>query len=159
MVVSPFGLALLSRKDIKRNALYYLAGLVIPLMIIFYFKSIAPKNDLLNSENDILAKIMDISRYRMIASALINFFGRVDILLLVVAVVFVNRVTRDAKTGLWAITILLALQLLGYCAVYLITPNDLGWHLITLPRLMLQITPLGLFLCFNIISEPEFIFS
>ena len=45
--------------------------------------------------------------------------------------------------------------MLGYFAIYLMTPLDLGYHLgSSLERLLLQLWPIGLFVFFSSVREP-----
>lgn len=161
IAVSPIALIVISPKDIKRSFLAYLTGLAIPLLVILYFKSLTPPNDLLNNNGlSLIEKITDISRYStIIKSFASSFLNRSFILVLLYTVIMHNKLTAVYRRGSYAIITLLGLQLLGYAAIYLITPNDLEWHLRTSQsRLFLQILPLALFLCFSISLEPETVF-
>lgn len=162
IAVGPFALIMASPKNIKRSLLYYLAGLAIPLMIIFFLKSLTPTNDLLNNDrNSLIAKITDLSRYWEVLKAFAkSFFNSSVIFLFIYTAIMHNHLTPDFKKGSFALFALLLLQLLGYFVVFVITPNDLAWQLSTsMDRLILQVTPLLLFLCFSISSDPETIFS
>jgi hypothetical protein len=66
----------------------------------------------------------------------------------------VSRITapsRRSKTA-WAMPVLVLLGMMaGHYMAYVLTPIDLQWHLEnSLPRLMLQIWPTALVLCFLI---------
>jgi hypothetical protein len=162
IAVSPIALIAASPKDIGRSLLPFLTGLAIPLVIIIYFKSITPPNDLMNNNTgSLIIKITDLSRYWIILRSLtVAIFTSNIILLLIYIVIMRNHPIPSSRQGIIAITSILLFQLLGYFAIYLITPNDLEWHLYTSQtRLILQILPLGLFVCFSITSDPESIFS
>ncbi len=161
IAISPIALIIASPKNIGRSLLHYLAGLAIPLIIIFYFKSIAPTNDLINSNISFIAKITDPSRYWMILKTLTPSLFRSDIIILLIyTAIMYKHPAPNSRQGIYAIVTLLLLQLLGYCAIYVVTPYDLAWHLSTSQgRLILQILPLELFLCFSISSDPESVFS
>ncbi|MBK7456826.1 MAG: hypothetical protein IPJ46_24800 [Anaerolineales bacterium] len=49
IAVSPIALIVTSPNNIKRSLVAYLTGLAIPLLVILYFKSLTPPNDLLNN--------------------------------------------------------------------------------------------------------------
>ena len=161
IAVSPIALIVASPNNIKHSLAAYLTGLAIPLLVILYFKSLTPPNDLLNNNGlSLIEKITDISRYStIIKSFASSFLNRSFILVLLYTVIMHNKLTAVYRRGSHAIITLLGMQLLGYAAIYLITPNDLEWHLRTSQsRLFLQILPLALFLCFSISLEPETVF-
>ena len=161
IAVSPIALIVTSPNNIKRSLAAYLTGLAIPLLVILYFKSLTPPNDLLNNNGlSLIEKITDNSRYStIIKSFASSFLNRSFILVLLYTVIMHNKLTAVYRRGSYAIITLLGLQLLGYAAIYLITPNNLEWHLRTSQsRLFLQILPLALFLCFSISLDPETVF-
>ena len=58
-----------------------------------------------------------------------------------------------------AALVLLSVQLLGYYAVYVITPYDLTWHLTySIERIFLQVFPLSAFMILIATQTPETIF-
>ncbi len=62
---------------------------------------------------------------------------------------------QDRPALLTAATVLI-LMLAGYFGIYLITPHDLRWHLLTsLNRLFIQLWPGAVFLCFMVVRTPE----
>src|SRR6185436_7583823 len=66
----------------------------------------------------------------------------------------------DSRLGLQAVGAILLLQMLGYCAIYILTPHDLEWQLgTTINRLFLHLFPSALFLFFCSVSAPEKIFA
>ena len=74
-----------------------------------------------------------------------------SLLLFIVLLFFIfgSKLEVETKQPFHALSIMLALQLLGYLAIYLITPHDLSWQLGTaLDRNVLQIFPSFLFLFF-----------
>lgn len=128
-----------------------------PLLLLFaWFKhAIAPPGDLFSAPSAMFGKLMTPSRYWVI----LNWYGKEffrfgewwivpgTVLLLILHVLtggnrpWQNRPSHQAAT--WT----LALTLAGYFAIYLITPNDLYWHLrFSLNRLFLQIWPSVIFL-------------
>jgi hypothetical protein len=160
IAISPIALLVASKKNIRYSFLPYLAGLAVPLLIIFYFKSITPPNDLLNNNiGSLVAKITDLSRYWMILKSFTSIFIDRNILFLLFYIVIMhNNLMTDPRQATYAIITLWVLQLLGYGAIFLITPYDLEWHLRTSQRIILQILPLAIFFCFIISSDPESVF-
>jgi hypothetical protein len=160
IAISPIALLVASKKNIRHSFLPYLAGLAVPLLIIFYFKSITPPNDLLNNNiGSLVAKITDLSRYWMILKSFTSIFIDRNILFLLFYIVIMhNNLMTDPRQATYAIITLWVLQLLGYGAIFLITPYDLEWHLRTSQRIILQILPLAIFFCFIISSDPESVF-
>ena len=161
IAISPIALIIAAPKNIRKSALHYLAGLAIPLMIIFYFKSLAPSNDLMNNNSGLMEKITNLSRYTTILKSFeLSLFKPNIVILLVYTIFMLTHLIPNSRQGIYAITTLLFLQLLGYYSIYVITPYNLAWHLnSSLGRLILQVLPLGIFLCFSISSDPESIFS
>lgn len=159
IAIAPIAVFVASPKKIGRSFLYYLAGLAIPLITILYFKSITPINDLMNN-NSFIAKVTDFPRYWVILESFrTGILNTNIIILLCYAVLMRDHLIPNNRRGIYAISSILLLQLLGYFAIYVITPNDLEWHLFTsLGRLILQILPIGIFLCFSVIADPESVF-
>jgi len=144
-----------------RPALYYLGGALIPLAIVAYFKiALAPQNDIMASaSSDFLPKIMDLTRYPPIlmgfASELI-FYGP----LLLPYYFFMRGDKTPLAPGFLAIGIFMVIQACFYFAAYLLTPYDVAWHVkYSLPRILVQIYPAGIFLLFSITQTPESVFS
>jgi len=154
-----------NRREGLRGLAWYLVGLIIPMVVVLYFKLVlAPPNDLLAGDGGgSFAKLADFSRYWIILQALTNrlstFAGwPVNIFIQLAIYAFLVRFTSPIRSlsGTRALAAMLCLQLLGYCIVYLLTPHDLAWHLGTsLGRLILHLYPAILFLFFCTVSEPE----
>lgn len=157
-----FALVTAASTDRKRALKYYIAGLLIPMLVIVFFKSLAPPNDLaLNSGGGLLEKIADPSRYRMILESLAPvMFQRESVFLVVYMLVMGTSLSGSRRKGIFVLGALLVLQLLGYAAVYLVTPYDLSWHLFTSQhRLIFHVIPLAIFLCFSVSGDPETVFA
>ncbi len=127
------------------NIKVYALGSILPLLILFVFKQFyAPPNDLMDGQNSAtLYKIMDISRYfiisRYFVSTMLKEFGLLSAL--PVLVFFV-----DYKYYLSFSFIIILTLLAGYFFIYVVTPNDLGWHLSTsFSRLLHQVLPVFIF--------------
>lgn len=158
IAVSPFALIAAAPSKIRQSFLYYMAGLIIPLLVILYFKTLAPANDLMtNSGASLIEKITDLTRYELIIrSFATDVFRRETIFLFIYMLIMWNGFAWKRWHGILALAMLLVLQVLGYAGIYLITPYDLEWHLVTSQyRLFMQIIPLALFLCFSISTDPE----
>jgi len=145
------------REKSLRQFSYYLLGLAFPALVILYFKSIAPAGDLFSgSLADILTRVTDPARYLLILKSLgsefLSFGGWFLPLLfffILLFFIFGFKMETETKQSLRALSAIVALQLLGYLAIYLITPHDLAWQLVTaFDRNVLQIFPSFLFLFF-----------
>lgn len=161
IAVSAFVLMFASPSNFKKALAYYLAGLFLPLAVIGYFKLLAPPNDLMaSSDGGLFEKLLDFSRYEMIVRSFgTDIFKPQAIFLFVYFLIMGSGVYQAQRRGFLVLSALLALQVLGYGFVYLITPYDLSWHLMTSQaRLLFQIIPLAVFICFGFSMEPEKIF-
>lgn len=161
IAVSAFALMIASPSNFKKALAYYLAGLFLPLAVIGYFKLLAPPNDLMaSSDGGLFEKLLDFSRYEMIVRSFgTDFFKPQAIFLFIYFLIMGSGVYQAQRRGFLVLSALLALQVLGYGFVYLITPYDLSWHLMTSQaRLLFQIIPLAVFICFGFSMEPEKIF-
>jgi hypothetical protein len=158
-------LAWTSRKDGPGAALWYLAGLAVPMAVVLYFKiALAPPGDLFASgAGSMLASITDPWRYWIVLKAVLaqvwGFSGwpvSIFIQLAIYAVIMQFNFRGETYPGLRVLAGMLVLQLLGYCVIYVLTPHDLEWHLGTsINRLVLHLYPSIVFLFFNMVSEPE----
>ena len=131
-------------------------GLAPMLALIVAFKLIlAPSNDVV-SDHSLWAQAMAPERYMQIATGFFQHarsFGDAwdggihpFVITAVYLVLFPPQLRRITLTSA---TLLLVpvWMVLGYFAVYVITPNDLSWHMNTsLSRLFLQIWPMSLFI-------------
>ena len=164
------------RLAFKRTG-WFLAGALPVLMIVLYFKTrLSPTNDLVAgfSFAAASAKLLDWGRYAEIARA---FFitgtsftqgvidvrvgmrlnpGAVSILLLVVYLLLTGiRIDQKERGCFIQAAAVLVLTLTGYFFVYVMTPLDLNWHLMTsLNRLFLQLWPSAVFLVFMAAGIP-----
>ncbi len=156
-----------------RVLFWYAVGLAIPMAVVLYFKLfLAPPSDVLsNSPSRIATQILTPSWHleilRFFGTELLVFgdwlfFGlpvSVMLVLLVYLVLARETFSTERAPMLVAAVILLAVQMLGYYAVYVITPYDLTWHLTTsVSRVFLQVFPLIAFFVFIATQTPETIF-
>jgi hypothetical protein len=135
---------------------------IAPYFLLFaWFKhSIAPPGDLFSDSETMIHKILTPARYWAIlqwyAKAFLRF-GRwvVPTTIVFVALSFLSPSSgiRRQNTPFRSSFLTLALTLCGYFAVYVITPNDLYWHLrFSLNRLFLQLWPTVIFLFFFLLG-------
>ncbi len=141
-------------------------GLLLPLVTLVAFKlTLAPSNDLFAGQTipGILARLIDLSRYRTILAALgqnLWDFGdwRFPILpaLLLAGIVLFRRLRQDDRWGLAVVLISTFITLAGYFGVYLITPHPLKWHLTySLDRLLFHFFPVLLLVMFTVSASIE----
>jgi hypothetical protein len=138
-------------RTIRRLALF-LPGVCLPLALTLYFKFTVPANEIFSASRpvaDILAKVVDSSRYVTISAAFFKAagtFGRWEIhpaipLVVLLAVWGIDRrVVRGAgwRTGAGIFLVVFA----GYFATYVITPHALSYQLPTsLDRVFLHLWP------------------
>ena len=147
------------------------AGAAPALLVLLFFKTaVAPGSDLIASQNagGFLDKLGDAGRYGTVlmsylrtgltftqgipdvrAPFLLNpVIPGVILLAAYLALSGLARDPRDSRGGLtgWVVIVL---TLAGYFFVFIITPHDLKWHLLTaLNRLFLQLWPSAIFLVF-----------
>lgn len=140
------------RRGEKRQAGAFLLALGLGLLPTIYFKlALAPPNDLVSAPADgRFAQLWDGSRHALILSSLwrdVRGFGEWQIApYLALALPFVAwRGRRPLVAAERVIPAMLLLMLAGYYAVYLLSPQDLAWHLdSSLVRLLMQLWPLAL---------------
>jgi dolichyl-phosphate-mannose-protein mannosyltransferase len=146
-----------SRLSSGRELVILLLATAPLLLLILWFKHfIAPTGDLFSGPEAMLHKILTPARYW----AILRWYGKdflrfgnwvVPTTILFVALGFLSPSSgiRCENTAFRSSVLTLALTLSGYFAVYLITPNDLYWHLrFSLNRLFLQVWPTVIFLFF-----------
>lgn len=148
----------------KRRSAFkdYLIGLAIPLMVVILFKSfLAPPNDLVAGERNMLEQITDTARYMIIireAGVTLWNLGQGPIPLIGVIILYGALAGRSRQhvAGLWMIGSIILIQTSAYFAVYLTTPHDLEWHLITsMNRLYSHVLPLAFLVFFIWIKSPQ----
>lgn len=140
-----------------------LAGLAPGLLVLGYFKlALAPPNDLLAGQGVVatLTRIATPRRYAVIGAELVRNALRMAKALVLVLPAYgwlmgrtgARQVGRPART----ILALYGFMLLGDVAVYVITPQPLGWHLNTSARrLLLQLWPGMVAAFFVLVAAPE----
>jgi hypothetical protein len=136
------------------------AGLMPFAAVILFFKlSYAPANDLVEAQglDRAIAQLADGGRYLLVAERFVQYFASVagGFIVLLPLYVALRRGGRgegqEWRLGAGRSTALTVLvgMVAGYYFVYILTPQDLAWHLRTsLPRLLIQLWPSMLFLIF-----------
>jgi hypothetical protein len=165
------------RRSLSRTG-FFLAGALPVLAIVVYFKTqLSPTNDIMAGVSlaAVSAKLLDWGRYAEIARAFfvtgISFTqgvidirmgmtlnpGAVSVLLLVVFLGLTGvRIEERDRGSILQVAAVLGLILAGYFLVYVMTPLDLNWHLMTsLNRLFLQLWPSVVFVVFMAAGIPE----
>ncbi len=162
-----------SKKGAKKflnEMAFFLMGFLPILIIIIYFKfRLVPPNDwislkLLTIEGSltIISRLKDISRYFVILRVFLFRNRIINILpLLIIYLALVGiRTEKKYRENLTFPVLILSFMIIGYFLVYLITPVDLYWHLITSSnRLFLQLWPSLLFIYFLIVNSNSYLYS
>jgi hypothetical protein len=82
--------------------------------------------------------------------------GPISVIGILAVYMIVAGKAETSVPGLWIIGVMIVIQLLGYFAIYLITPYDLVWHVNTsAARLYSHIFPLALLWLFNWTAFPQ----
>jgi hypothetical protein len=146
--------------SIRESAMLLLAIAPFLLLIAWFKHSIAPAGDLFSSSGTMIHRILTPGRYWAVLRWFVKDFLRFGNWVVPTTVLFVvlsflspsSRIRRQ-NTAFRSSVLTLALTLCGYFAVYVITPNELYWHLrFSLNRLFLQLWPTVIFMFFLIVS-------
>ena len=152
------------RAEVSRSLIAFALGALLVLPVVLYAKARLAAPDLMLALNARRRhQIVEWHRYIRIVRA----FGRgglhfgdwwIEIvpLLAFYSLLLGVPAERPRKTGVRIGIVTLALTLAGYFFVYVITYEDLDWHLrTTLHRLLLQLWPSALFLSLMLLRTPE----
>ena len=132
------------------------------LLVTYYKHSIGVPGDLFSDLNTAFPKLLDPTRYWVIFAGYVKSFFRFGhwlwvpstVLLVGLTVVFGKDVRIARQSGFCTSVLALTLTLVGYFAVFLITPYDIHWHLrFSLVRLFLQLWPSTVFLSFLMLQR------
>ncbi len=143
----------------RSNEMRALLFPLIPMLLILAcFKHfIAPPGDLFSNQASMLQKLRDPARYWAVTKWYGKEFLRfghwllIPIPILMIGFHFLTRHGARARPGVdvRASVLALALTLMGYFVIYLITPYDIYWHLrFSLARLFIQVWPATIFVFF-----------
>jgi hypothetical protein len=152
----------------RRPLLPFLAGAAPVLLVLAFFKfAIAPSSDLFPGPDRVIHAIGSPQRYLMITSWIVRDawnFGQwlvpVTALLAIYGALVGRAEQGSERAAVTTAMATLVITLVGFAAVYVITPLDLEWHLrFSLNRLFLQLWPSALFIFFITIRTPEEAFA
>lgn len=132
----------------KYRLKYSLAGVALPLTVWLLFKLVyAPANDMVAAQgNSTWILLRDTTRYKLIYDSFIanlneHFKGLKWVVIIYLLLCIAMRRVPDKKV------LMLLCCMLTYLLVYVVSPNDLEWHLFTsLSRLMHQLMPLAIYI-------------
>ncbi len=152
---------LVSPKSLRRLDAFGIGAAPL-LALTFWFKHyVAPPGDLFASPASMLSKLASPVRYWVVlkwyGKELLRF-GAWWVVPLTVALAAIYLISskdgaREQESARRASVWTLSLTLAGYFAIYLITPNELYWHLrFSLNRLFLAMWPSVIFLFFSSVS-------
>jgi len=159
----------------KRNKLSQfwnlLAGMILPIATIVLFKIHLPAaqgNDLFveNGLMAMLTRVVDPARYISIGARLISetmHLGDLRLSIVIILVIYGSLMgvkESDRGRAMYPVVFFLPLsQLAVYLGIYLVTPQDLAWHMnYSMSRLLLHLYPMILLLVFLSINTPEDVF-
>jgi 4-amino-4-deoxy-L-arabinose transferase-like glycosyltransferase len=156
VLVVMFYLVWVGRVASWRLSLTFLATVLPFLLLFIYFKIyVVPPNDIIGGAgiSSYLPKLLDISRYGTIIHYMLAHLAPYYFVIVVLfGIVVTNQATRIVYEPVCLIVVLV---LLGYCVIYLITPHDLLWHIVTsIERLLLHVWPLSLF-CLGLMLQDK----
>lgn len=154
--------AVITMKADRQALKNYSIGLAFPLLVILLFKLfLAPSNDLLSTQGNLAEKILNAKRYAIIMKQAVTTLwnlGEAPLPLFGIIILTALILGRSLHPipGLWMLPAFIGIQLAAYFGTYLITPQDLPWHLSTsLDRLYLHVFPLALCWFFLWLRSPE----
>ena len=131
----------------------------LPLFCLIYSKLfLYGKSDIFNYENlmSVFNKLIDLSRYKLILIQYINNIFNILNLVIIFIIAIFTGIKKDF-THLKNAEFILICIFICYSLIYLITPHDLYWHLLTSSmRLFAQYVPLiilWIFLRFNCLEK------
>ena len=146
-----------------KEFLIFSLGMSFILSTLIYFKlNFALANDLVNQDNlkKSMAYLFDLDRYLAVLSGITKkiFVFNDHIVILLIVYVLISGFARSSfvKKKLVSHVLLMVLMLGGYSFSYFISPHDLTWHMgSSLRRLLVQLWPTWVFLCFYCVKGPE----
>ncbi|HXS36958.1 MAG TPA: hypothetical protein VN721_09670 [Flavipsychrobacter sp.] len=145
----------------KHNFKYFLAGIIVPLLIITFFKvAYAPANDLIsNQAASPYLKLFQAGRYKMIYDKLVvnlnTLFPVVKIGLMVYIIFCIVERKLPNKEF-----VMLLVCMGAYFMIYVFTPYDVAWHLNTSQdRLMHHLMPAMMYVLGLQFSRVQFVLS
>jgi hypothetical protein len=156
-----------SGRSLAKEACAFALGFLPMLLIVGYFKvRFAPPNDLMSTigSGETLARLTDPQRYLLVAKAYLSgvarfgFNGLVSAVPLLLAYGFCVGVRPSEATKRWfrMTVVTVALMLAGHAAVFITTTGDVARLLnSSLERLLLQLWPAVVFVCFMVFAGSK----
>jgi hypothetical protein len=147
--------------SVRKIVIILLATAPFLLLILWFKHFLAPPGDLFSDSETMIHKILTPARYW----AILRWYGKdflrfgnwvvpTTVLFVAISLLSPSAGIRRQNTAFRSSVLTLTLTLSGYFAVYVITPNDLYWHLrFSLNRLFLQLWPAVIFLFFLSLSR------
>lgn len=142
----------------------FLAGAAPIVLVLAWFKlAYAPPNDIVGYDSiSRMSQIMDTGRYGIIAASFVQsllFFGQWKWPLFPMLLIYLSLVGISVEeTNRWSLlnsASIVAMMVVVYFVIYLISPHDLTWHITSsLDRLILQLWPSILLLFFLLAGQP-----
>ncbi len=149
------------RRVAVRQMAWIVLGAAPAIVVLACFKvAIATPGDLFSAQG-LWLKLVDPTRYWLIFRWYLKeffLFGQWAVIPVTIVLVIYAKVvgTTASPTDASVAATTLALTLMGYAAIYVITPYDLRWHLrFSLNRLFLQVWPSALFIFFSLVRTPR----
>ncbi len=150
-VVAYFSYFIKHRKKLQ----HFIYGGFIPLVLIIIFKTIfATHNDIAGNLGNTITQVFDFQRLQTIITFLFNTIYDFFPVIIVLILLYLYKIGLKLryKTGFG----ILSGIFIAYIFVYIVSPNDLNWHLATSAiRLIHQLLPLFLFLILNALSTDK----
>ncbi len=130
------------------------------LMLLFFKYYLAAPNDVVNQESDIVPKLLNAARYSVTGQMFLQIGLNVANIPLLVLPVYLFLMGVDKaklkRPFLPIICLTFLLLMVGYFMIYIVTPYDLTWHLLSsLQRLYLQIWPSLIFITIFVSAYPQ----
>lgn len=136
-----------------QTALYYLAGMILPILVILAFKFFySPTNDIIAGQGQsTMLKLSDISRYKLVLHFFLHQAWHLyPALIMLVGLIIIIGYRRLVDWQLLVIVSMLAV----YFFTFVLTPRDLRWHLETASdRLFLQLFPAAVYVLVSMVAE------
>jgi hypothetical protein len=151
------------KKTFKEIICWGAGALPLIAVILIQKAFLAGKNDIVSNQdwNASLTRISDPSRYWYITQALFVYAFRIakPIAVVLPLSILLLGPAKNRPRGtlvLPAASTVISLMLAGYFMVYILTPNDLHWHLATsADRLLLHLCPSCILILFLYLATPE----
>jgi hypothetical protein len=131
---------------------YYIAGLLLPLLIIISFKMFyAPANDIITGQHlSTISKLLDINRHKLVIKSFsANMWHLYPVLLGVMVLIILNGYKKLWDMPLFLLVVMTAV----YYFTFILTPRDLSWHLETASeRLFMQLFPAFVYVLLSLLG-------